>query len=169
MADDPISVIIDRLLAAKKTLAGVPFWQTSPRHADEKVFKWPLRIDDVPCGADLQGISYPYHNNGKEKWRILITMQQCIWRIDYDNVYHVNSLNKPSDMEYSFTGQHYHAWEDNKRFCAHSTLPEKLHNARLLPCNIKTFHNSLRWFCDKTNIDLPSGELIDLPPREKLI
>ncbi|MBY0408499.1 MAG: hypothetical protein K2Q01_12475 [Rickettsiales bacterium] len=172
MGNDSLAAVIDRLLEARKTLAGRPAWENSPRPDEEKRLLWPLRINNEPCGADLLATAFPSYGNSKEMWRIMIMAPRCIWRIDYAyDGNHINSLDRPSDLrEHNFNEPHYHAWADNKRFCSHSALPETLKNARIMPANIRNFHNAFRWLCDLTNIEQPSNDgMIELPPRDRLI
>ena len=170
MANQSLESLIDALLAAPKTLAGIPSWEATSWGVGEQRLLWPLYIDDRSCKMDLEINAYPSYGNSKEKWRIKLLMPKCIWRIDYDHDrLHVNSFNKPADLtETSFTAPHYHSWEDNKRFCTNGTVPDKLYNARIMPTNCKTFHNAFRWFCGITNIVIPSP-MIDLPPRTQFI
>ena len=165
MTKQSMELIIDRLLEATKTPIGSPSWEASTWGKGELRLLWPLCIDNVPCQADLEINAYPTYGNSKEKWRIKLLVGRCIWRIDYvHDEHHINSLDKRDDLiDYAFTAPHYHAWEDNKRFCTHNILPIDLPNARIMPITCRTFPNALRWFCAETNIVLP--HMIDLPPR----
>lgn len=168
MLDRPIAALIDDLLAARKTLGGVPDWQTGPYEGEERLLI-PLRVDGVSSGADLIITGYPYV--GHTKFRIMICAPQCIWRIDYVNdEHHVNSFNRPPDLiEYDFCEPHYHSWPDNRRFSTHNSLPNRLENARIMPADVRSFDSALRWFCGQTNIDQPQNGLIALPPRRRLL
>lgn len=170
MADQSIQSIINSLLAAKKTPMGTPSWVPSSFGPGELKLSYPLYIDGNPCHSSLEINAYPSYGNSKEKWRIKLLVEKCVWRIDYcPDDRHINSLNKPSDLhETECVGPHYHAWQDNERFCTHASLPDKLPNARIMPVNCRTFENSLRWFCGETNIELMTP-VIDLPPRTRLL
>lgn len=168
MADKPIAQIIDELLAARKTLSGNPDWQAS-EHGVEYHVIMPLRINGLSTGADLRVTAYP--NEGHSRYRILLCAPKCIWRIDHVvGEPHVNSFNRPTDLkEYSFDEPHYHSWNDNRRFCTHASLPDRLENARILPPNHRAFDNALRWFCGSNNIEQPPHGLIVLPQRTRLL
>lgn len=168
MSDRPIAEIIDDLLAAPKTMDGVPDWQDAPYRGEQRIVM-PLRIDGVSTGADLLITSYPFI--GHTKFRIMINADKCVWRIDHVmDEPHINSFDKPPDLlEFDFNEPHYHSWQDNRRFCTHFSLPNELQNARIMPAHVRTFDSSLRWFCGETNIEQPPNGLIDLPPRRRLL
>lgn len=168
MATRPIAELIDDLLAARKTITGIPDWAEAPYQGEERLLM-PLRINGLSAGVSLIVISYPV--SGHSKFRIMLCAPKCVWRIDYaPNEPHVNSLNRPNDLlEYHFCEPHYHSWSDNRRFCTHQALPERLLNARIMPVDVRTFDTSLRWFCGETNIGQPSPGTIVLPPRRRLL
>jgi hypothetical protein len=168
MATRSIAELIDDLLAAEKTIAGDPDWRIGPYDGEDRLVM-PLRIRGVSTGSDLMISAYPYLGNSK--FRIMVCAEKCVWRIDhvFDEP-HVNSFSRPSDLdEYSFNEPHYHAWSDNRRFCTHQSLPDRLYNARIMPPDVRSFDSSLRWFCGKTNIVQPPHGLIALPPRRRLL
>ena len=171
MADTSLAVLVDGILAANKTLAGIPSWEPSPRNDADRRLVWPLRINDTPCGT-LEAVAFPFYGNSKEQWKIMvITADHCVSRLDFNpEAVHTNPLNLPSELQGKIIwGPHYHAWADNRHLCTASSLPVKISVARLIPSNIRTFQNSLRWFCGENNIELPTGPLVDLPPRETLL
>lgn len=167
MAGPPIADLIDGLLAACKTIGGKPDWQDT--YNNEARLIMPLAIDGVSCNADLKIISYPI--DGHSKYRIMLCAPKCIWRVDYvTGEPHVNSFNRPIDLvEAYINGPHYHSWPDNRKFATHSSLPDRLENARILPAGLQSFDSTLRWFCGKTNIDQPPTGLIVLPSRTRLL
>jgi len=169
MASRPVAELIDELLAARKTLSGIPDWRR-PYNADEWRIRVPLRIAGTSTGTDLTVCTYPEAST--PSWRMMINAPKCVWRVDHvdDDEQHVNSLERPKDLaEHSFRTPHFHAWEDNRHFCTHSSLPDRLLNARILPVNVHTFDNCLRWFLGQTNIDQPPDGLIVPPPRTRLL
>jgi hypothetical protein len=168
MATRPIAELIDDLLAAPKTIAGLPDWAEAPYQGEERLLM-PLQINSVSCGAELIITAYPYL--GHSKFRIMICAPKCVWRIDYaNNEAHINSFNRPPDLgEYNFCDPYYHSWADNRRFCTQGTLPDKLYNARIMPADVRSFDTASRWFCGETNIEQPSPGWIALPPRRRLI
>jgi hypothetical protein len=168
MATRPIAELIDDLLAARKTIAGLPNWIEAPYEWEERLLM-PLHINGVSGGVDLIVTAYPHF--GHSKFRIMICAPKCIWRIDHANDEpHVNSFERPLDLEETdFCEPHYHSWSDNRRFCTHGGLPDKLLNARKMPADVRSFDTSLRWFCGQTNIEQPVVGMITLPPRRRLI
>ena len=158
---------IDGLLAARKAISGEPNWQDT--YYNEARLIMPLVVDEVSCGADLEIISYPL--DGHTRFRVMICAPRCIWRIDHvTDEPHVNSFNRPNDLaEADINGPHYHSWPDNRRFATHSSLPDRLENARVLPAGLQTFDSTLRWFCGETNIEQPPTGLIVLPSRMRLL
>lgn len=168
MQGRPVAELIDSLLAAPKTLGGIPDWREGPYSGEERLIM-PLLIDGVSSRAELLVTSYPFF--GHSKFRILICAEKCIWRIDhvFDEP-HINSFNRPSDLhEYDFCEPHYHSWQDNRRFCTYQSLTQKLFNARIMPVDVRSFDSSFRWFCGQTNIEQPPTGLIALPPRRRLL
>ena len=161
-----IAKVIDDLLAVRKTFTGEPDWRDIYPHESRLVM--PLHIDGVSSGADLRISAYPFI--GDSKFRILLCVPRCVWRVDHvTDEWHFNSFNRPADLEEeSFCQPHYHAWADNRRFCAYATLPDRLENARILLKSL-SFDSVLRWFCGETNIEPPRKGAIVLPQRKKLL
>lgn len=62
---------------------------------------------------------------------------------------------------------HLHRWQDNKEFATHSTLPEDLEYAILIPSAARGFSNAFRWFCGEHNIVVP--DVPDYPGSEQLL
>ena len=162
----PIAELIDGLLAAQKTFAGEPDW-IDIYHGESRLVM-PLHVGGVSSGSDLKISAYPLI--GDAKFRIMLCAPKCVWRVDHvSDEPHVNSFNRPADLEaQSFCQPHYHAWADNRRFCAYATLPDRLENARILP-KPWSFDSVLRWFCGETNIEPPQKGAIVLPQRKNLL
>src|SRR5579872_1964011 len=80
MPTQPISQLIDSLLATEKTMSGAADWRDGPYHGEQRVVM-PLRIGGVSTGADLIVSAYPLF--GYSKFRIMICAPKCIWRIDH--------------------------------------------------------------------------------------
>ena len=127
----PIAELIDGLLVARKTFAGDPDW--SDIYHDESRLVMPLHVEGVSSGSNLHISAYPII--GDSKFRIMLCAPKCVGGLTtFPMSQHVNSFNRPADLEeLSFCHPHYHAWADNRRFCLHATLPERLENARILP------------------------------------
>ena len=162
----PISELIDGLLVAPKTFTGEPDWRDI--YQNESRLVMPLHVDGLSRGFDLQILAYPLV--GDSKFRIMLCAPKCVWRVDHvSDELHVNSFDRPADIEeQSFCQPHYHAWLDNRRFCTHATLPDRLENARILP-KPWSFDSVFRWFCGETNIEPPQNGAIVLPQRKKLV
>jgi len=158
--------LIDEMMAAEKSLGGVPKWQAAQR--GELRLLVPLQIDGVSCGAHVEVDAYP--NIDTLRFRVMIFAPKCVWRIDYTTGEpHVNPLDVPSDIDQGpFDQPHYHAWADNRRFCTQNSLPETLPVARLLP-PIRQFDATFRWFCGETNITQPPAGMVELPARTQLL
>lgn len=159
----------DSLLKADKMLAGAEAWAEGNRPGERRL-TWPVLVNGELVGVHLCITAYPA--SAPLRFTIGLNVPPCIWRLDYDPPFkrHRNPLADGARLgAYVITGPHYHAWPDNRHFATPGTLPRKLECARELPRNIQTFHAGLRWFCGETNIKIPSGPLIDLPAREKLI
>lgn len=167
MRGRPIAEDIDALIAAPKAILGEPDWQQP--FATELRLIMPLAINGVSCGADLKVTAFPL--DGHSKYCVHICAPSSIWRVDYDlGATHTNNFERPADLEEMWIdGPHYHAWRDNRRFATHGALPLHLHNARMLPENLRSFDSALRWFCEQTNIEQPQNGLIDLPRRTRLL
>ncbi len=162
-----VATLIDDMIAAQKTLGGVPSWQPSGLRSEYRLVM-PLEIDGVSCGAHVEVDCYP---NIKElRYRIMIFAPKCIWRVDHwDRERHPNPLDVPPDVPRGWVeGPHYHSWEDNRRYCTQNALPDRLLIARLMP-PIRQFDAAFRWFCGETNIEQPPAGLIELLPRTSLI
>ena len=162
-----VAQIIDDMLAAEKSLGGVPQWQPSGMRGEYRLVI-PLLIDGVSCGSHLEVDSYP--NIYDLRFRLMIFSPTCVWRVDYTtNEPHVNPLDIPADIPQGpFDAPHYHAWADNRRFCTQNALPDRLPVARMMP-PIRQFDAAFRWFCGQTNIAQPPAGLVELPPRTQLL
>lgn len=169
MGDGPTAAeLVDRLLAAKKSLVGKATWQETgdPR---ELRATWPVMVgDEVPPGVTLVVNYYP--NSNPPRFTISLNAPRSVARIDWgEDGGHTNSLLRPNELPAVVVGSHYHAWEDNRRFCTAHTLPSELPNARELPDNVRSFHNAFRWFLGEVGIDQPANDLIEPPRRSTLL
>jgi hypothetical protein len=162
-----VGELIDQMLAAEKTLGGVPSWQGAQRGELRLII--PLEIEAVSCGAHLEIDAYP--NQDPLRFRIMIYSPKCIWRVDFTTGEpHVNPLDSPPDIpKRQFDRPHYHSWADNRRYCTQNGLPDRLSIARLVPDNLRSFDSTFRWFCGETRIAQPPTGLIELPPRTALL
>jgi hypothetical protein len=162
-----ITLLVDALMRAKKTLAGEPDWK-EVGHRGEHRLVLPLMIEGTVCPLDLEINGYP--NIRDLRFRIMLRMPQCVWRIDYvDDELHVNPADDWWDCGVSFTEPHYHSWEDNRRLATHSQVPDPMPVARVLPPNLNSFDNVFRWFCEQTNIAQPPSNMVYLPSRNRLV
>jgi hypothetical protein len=163
----PIAQLVDSLLGAQKSLAGDPDWR-EVGHRGEHRLVLPLFIGGRTCPLDLEINGYP--NIRDLRFRIMLRMPQCIWRIDYvDDELHVNPPEDWPACGVSFTEPHYHTWQDNRRFASHSQVPDPLLVARILPPQLRSFDGVFRWFCDETNIAQPPSSMVYLPARNRLV
>lgn len=170
MARQPdVRQIVDRLLAADKTLVGEARFQ--PLQGQQRQQRWrkPCAIQGEVTPVELEVQAYP--ESPTLKFRIILLYQKSVWRLDFaTNEGHLNHLNRPTDLEPGPIDEpHYHAWSDNRRFATKTSLPTNLANARRLPANVRTFENAFRWFCGETHITVPALELPSLPPRVSLL
>lgn len=167
MTGAPIAEIVDDLLRAEKVLAGVPDWHPQG-HRGEHRLVMPVQIDGQGTACDLEVNAYP--NIRDLRFRIMLRMPQCFWRVDYvDDEPHVNPFDTWSECHPSFTEPHYHSWADNRRFATHAKLPDPLQVARLLPVEFRSFDATFRWFCAETNIAQPPSGMVYLPQRNRLV
>ena len=166
MAGTPIAQIVDDLLSAPKVLAGNPDWH-EVGHRGEHRLVMPIQIDGQGTNVDFEVNAYP--NIRDLRFRIMLRMPQCIWRVDYvDDEPHVNPFDSWSECGESFCEPHYHSWADNRRFATHAKLPEPLPVARIL-AGFRGFEATFRWFCGETNIGQPRSGVVDLPQRNRLV
>lgn len=167
MGNEPIISVIDRLMAAKKTLAGTPVWREVGSNGEARLVI-PLSIGEQISPAVLEVNAYP--NIRDLRFRIMVRSEQCLCRVDFVfDEPHVNPVDVWQDCGRIFTEPHYHSWADNKRYATHSRLPDPLPVARVLPTAIRQFDAAFRWFCTDLNIDQPPTGMIELPLRSKLL
>lgn len=164
-----VADLIDDMLAAQKTLGGLPNWRAVGERGEHRQVI-PLSIDGVSCGAHVELNAYP-NIVDELRFRIMIFAPKCIWRVDYvTDEQHVNPIDAPADAPQGmFWEPHYHSWADNRRFATHNSLPDTLPIARVFEPRIRQFDATFRWFCGMTNIAQPPPGLIDLPPRTRLL
>jgi hypothetical protein len=161
-----IRVIVDRFLAAEKSLVGTSDWQLDQNDAS----RWRV---NVAVGGELSGFAlevkaYPWSDS--IKFRIILTRERAIWRLCCaDDPPHVNPLSRPKDIHDAIvTGPHYHSWADNRAYATAKSLPDELRIAR--PIDGMGFASSFRWFCGETGISgLASLDIPDLPRRDRLL
>lgn len=166
--DYDVRQVVDAMLAAPKTLAGVADWRT---HYGETKARWrkPCLFQGEVTQFEVEVQAYPLSED--LKFRIILIFGKVIWRLDFCNTDgHVNSLNRPTELPPGpIHDPHYHAWVDNRRFATKVSLPSELDNANILPANVRSFESAFRWFCGETNIVVPTLEMPQLPPRARLI
>lgn len=159
---------IDAFLAAKKTLDGVVQWQPGNR-IDERRALWVVLVAGKAVGATLQISAYP--ESSERPFTVGLFWPDCVWRLDYDPA-HRKHRNPICDvqrrgLEPIVSGPHYHAWDDNRHLA-------KGHRVRELPCaraltKKMTWASAIRWFCGQTNVRMERHQMIDFPPRERLL
>jgi hypothetical protein len=131
--------------------------------------KWkaPLALAGEVLSMDLIVIAYP--EMPALTFMMMVTCEDvAISRLDYgENEEHNNGWYVPTDIKrWKIRGPHLHRWEDNREFASHSTLPETLEYAIVLPPAVRGFANTFRWFCGEHNIvirdvpDYPGSELL---------
>lgn len=166
MPSSDIRDIVDHLLAERKELAGEPRWHRGPRSGQMK-WKAPLSLAGEVLSMDLIVIAYP--EMPSLTFMMMVTCEDIvISRMDYsDNEEHNNGwVVPPIITRWKIRGPHLHSWRHNKEFATHSTLPEILEYAILIPVAARGFENAFRWFCGEHNIvvaeapDYPGSELL---------
>lgn len=158
MPPPDIRDIIDDLLSRPKQLAGTPSWGRGPRSGQIK-WKAPLSLQGEVLEMDLIVIAYP--EMPPLTFAMLVVYDDiAISRMDYgENEEHNNgSYVPPNITSWKIRGPHCHKWQDNKCFATHSTLPDILGYASLLPSSVRGFENTFRWFCGEHKIGI-----IDVP------
>lgn len=163
----PIALLIDDLVGAEKVLAGDPDWREVGHRGEHRVVL-PLFIGGKASQLDLEINAYP--NIRDLRFRIMLRLPQCVWRVDYvDDEPHVNPADDWPTCGVSFTEPHYHAWIDNRRFATHSQVPDPMPTARILPLQLQSFEATFRWFCEQTNIAQPPSNMVCIPKRNRLV
>lgn len=167
MGPPDIRDIVDDLLAHRKKLAGTPRWGTGPRSGQIK-WKAPLSLHGEVLNMDLIVIAYP-------EMPVLTFMMMVVYddvpisRLEYgENEEHNNGWYVPPHItRWKIQGSHCHRWPDNREFATHSSLPEILEYATLLPNSVRGFENAFRWFCGEHKIEIEA--VPDYPGSELLI
>ena len=161
--------IVDALLSATKRLTGDGEWQSD--RDGVKRFIRAIERDGEVLPLELFVKAYP--RRPQPRFRIGLTINRAIWRVDPTDKVHTNPWNigRP-DIDppmKAVQGPHYNACADNRRFATATSLPERLRNARFLPDNVRSYDSTFRWFCGETNIILGMGDVPELPSRDTLI
>lgn len=155
-------------MSQTKYVEGTAGWVAMP-NSEEYRLKWPLSVDGIPTNATLDVSAHPmvYHY----PYTITLNFPPCVWRLEHVPPWdgHTNPFEPMSEFDDEVFGPHFHSWSDNSNYAGQSSLPKELERARVLPDTIKTYEQAFRWFCDQTNIILPSNEFVDLPTRERLL
>jgi hypothetical protein len=164
-----IRQIVDRLLAAQKTLVGEADFRGLDGDNRKQRWRKPCAVAGEVTPLELEVQAYP--DSMTPKFRIILIYQKAICRLDFaNNEGHINHMNRPSDLEPGPIDEpHFHAWEDNRRFSTKTSLPTNLANARRLPANVRSFDSAFRWFCGQTHIIVASLEVPALPQRVSLL
>lgn len=165
---DYVSKLIDAFLAAEKTLQGKAAW-LGDGNAERRV-RWPLLVGDTVSDAYLQLTAYP--NRADQKFTIALIYRVCVERVDWlpEYEWHDNPLDRADRLGGArLHGPHHHAWADNRHLATAAILPKELHCARLVPRQIRRWEQAFRWFCDGTRIGFEHDQMLDLPPRDKLL
>lgn len=158
--------LIDASIRSDKALIGSGMWIDDNR---EYCKKWARLIE---IDGEIQNIQLliKYHTNDENiKFRILLNIPQCIWRIDFADEDHLNPLSAPFRPGETISGPHYHAWADNRQYVHANALPKKLQSARPLPQEVGTFQSAYRWFCKQVNIQCKDAEIPTLPAKDRLL
>lgn len=167
MAQRPdLRAAIDGYMAADKMLAGSGRWQID---FGDHCRRW-TRATEV--NGELTGIALEvkaYPRKDELEFRVLLNAARCIWRLDFADDGHVNPLTAPERGGIVINGPHYHSWSDNRRYAKPNSLPQKLHVARILPINIRSFDAAFRWFCAETKVFVETADIPVLPKRDTLI
>lgn len=159
---------VDAFLLARKTLAGIEVpghWQPGRDNVWQRL-RLPVEVDGTQEGHRALDIEFdPTSQN--MVFTINLLCHACISRLDFDSTGgHTNNfLIEADNVSMIVSGSHFHRWAYNRRFADGSKRLITLNNAEAIPQTIHSFDSALRWFCDETNIELPHGHWIELPPR----
>jgi len=166
--DDHVAVLVNRLLAANKTLSGQAEWREG--NPGDMRIRWPLLVWSSISEAALHLTAFAISPG--LRFSIALVYRVSIARIDFVPDYegHTNPLNRIGSLgAYRIRGPHYHAWADNRHLATAAALPRELKCARALPPQIRRWEQAFRWFCDQVSIDLSGTAVIDVPPRSRLL
>lgn len=159
---------IDAFLAAKKTLGGTPEWVVGNR-SEERRAVWPVMLNGRSAEATLQATAYPHE--GTLRFTIGLEWPDCIWRLDFEPFYkkHSNPLAEITRLgvEPRLDGPHYHSWADNRHLVKGGRV-DQLPVARSFK-RIKKWDAAMRWFCGETKIVMTKAQMLDFPPRDRLL
>lgn len=161
-----VGILIDAFLGSDKTLGRALTWWE--RDSEDRCQRWtqPVEVNGEQPGIALVAKAY---NQTSLKFRILLVAPRCIWRLDFEDDEHINSLDAPDGPGLIIRSPHYHSWADNRHLAKPNSLPAKLPNARVLPPAIRSFDNAFWWFCAQTRISITSGDVPALPKKETLL
>jgi hypothetical protein len=171
---DDVREAVDTLLSYPKSLAGTAEWRGGTRDGQWRA-SYALQIEGEHVDASVDLSAYPMIPvgfDGEVRFTIGLCCPRCIWRIDFvDKVDgHTNPPGSPAFLdEPTVKGPHYHAWEDNRHLARKTSIPKRLDCARSLPPQTRKWEQAYRWFCQQTNILLPQGPVIELPPKDGLL
>ena len=164
-----IRVLADAFLETHKTLAGIGSWeQEHGDHGSCRLVR-PVQISGELPGHELVVKAYPRDKH--LKFRIVLTMQRAIWRVDFaHDETHPNPPGSPPELPSIIINEpHYHSWADNRCLATQNVLPRDLNFARILSRRIKRFEQAFRWFCDQTNIRISLADIPELPKADTLL
>jgi hypothetical protein len=142
-------------------------FQCFPRGSRSVSF--PLQIGGEWPGQRL--IIKSYVNTPVLKFRLMINFPPVVCRVDFDShEQHPNLRRRSGDgVPPIVRGAHYHSWILNRRFAKASQRLFALPIAAEVDVRLKTFGDTLKWFCDDVNIEPPPDGVIELPDQEFLI
>lgn len=166
---DNIADKVAAFLLVEKELQGEQFWGPGNRDEERRI-SWPISVEGEMFGATLALTAYP--DEPEQRFTITLNLPPCVWRLDMDPDYkrHRNPYDRGERLgTHTISGPNYHSWDDNRHLATPSRLPDKLTCARPLPTGFRTFERALRWFCGETKIILPNNQMVELPPRERLV
>jgi hypothetical protein len=105
------------------------------------------------------------------RFTISLEWPDCVWRLDFEPYYkhHPNPHTEVARLgvEPRIDGPHYYSWADNRHLMRTARIGQ-LPVARPFK-KTKKWIPALRWFCGETNIVLPKAEMLDFPPRDRLL
>ena len=164
--DEHIKAVEDFLGDTKTIALGIesPVQWSHGRQSGEECVKIPLEVDGVQMGHQLVVVFVP----GRNVFSIsVVYSSNCVFRLDWDEQGgHTNGFVAHLDgLPAMIGGLHLHRWNHNSRFFDPSKPTQELKHAEELPRSVRNFDDALRYFCDETNINLPSGHYIELPRR----
>lgn len=159
---------IDQFMASDKTLDGTASWRRGNGHRDVRAV-WPIFVAGKSTTATLQATAFP--DDKGLHFSIGVHWDNCIWRLDHELMTekHRNPLpqNALAARHHVISGPHVHPWSENRHYAVVGR-PYELEFAEPYTGPTK-WRSALRWACGEVNIRMAKNQMIDWPPRTRLL